>query len=191
MRRIHRHDALASLFALALLLTLSAFFCYRGDGSGPTTVILVRHAEKAAVPGDDPPLDAVGERRARSLAEALRATKVDAVLVTQYRRTALTAAPLAAAARITPRVVDTRMGGTVHASAVAEAVRGESGKTVLVVGHSNTIPAIVRALGGTAADMSDADYDDLYILIMSPAGTRTIHARYGAPASSPAAGGGS
>lgn len=176
--------ATAPFLALALLLVLAAFLSPRGGSAGTTTVILVRHAEKATAPADDPPLDAVGERRAQALAAALGDTKVDVVLVTQYRRTAFTAAPLAAASGLTPRVVDTRMGGAAHAGAVADAVRAESGKTVLVVGHSNTIPAIVRALGGKAVDMQDADYDDLYILVMSAAGTRTIHARYGAPASS-------
>jgi phosphohistidine phosphatase SixA len=172
----------AAAFPLPLPLPLPA------QGGGTTTVILVRHAEKATVPANDPVLDSAGQRRAKALAVVLRDSRVDRILVTQYQRTRLTAEAVARAAGITPHVIDTRAGGAAHARAVADAARAEVGRTVLVVGHSNTIPAIVRALGGSAGAMADEDYDDLFVVIIPPSGAvRTIHARYGARAHSAAA----
>ena len=74
-------------------------------------VILVRHAEKVDE-SEDPLLSAAGKARARALARSLRTAGVKAVYVTQYKRTGLTAAPLAAAAGLKPITVhaDARPG---------------------------------------------------------------------------------
>jgi broad specificity phosphatase PhoE len=77
-----------------------------------------------------------------------------------------------------------------HAAAVAQLIRARyAGKTVLVVGHSNTIPAIIAALGGPALpDLCDSAYGNLFTLHLPPAGTvRLEHKHYGAP-DPPAAG---
>lgn len=183
MRRSHPPRALAGVLVFLAVILLAGFQAAQADAT--TTIFLVRHAEKAVTPGDDPALDSVGEVRARALAAALRDARIQKVLVTQYRRTALTAAPLAQTLGVTPTVIDTRAGGAAHVKAVADAARVARGEAVLVVGHSNTIPLIVRELGGTAEPMADADYDDLYIVILPATGTpRTVHARYGAPHSS-------
>ena len=73
--------------------------------TGVTTVIVVRHAEKADVPGGDPPLSAAGERRSLALLDALREAGVQAVVTTQLQRTRLTAAPLARALGLEPEIV--------------------------------------------------------------------------------------
>jgi len=62
-----------------------------------TTVVLVRHAEKAPAPADDPPLTAAGEARARDLWTAVHDAGVDAVITTQFVRTRATAQPTATA----------------------------------------------------------------------------------------------
>lgn len=182
MRRQHLARAIAGMSVLFMIVLLAGFQA-RQDAT--TTIYLVRHAEKAATPADDPALDSLGQARARALADALEDAAVSRVIVTTYRRTALTAAPLATAAGVTPIVVDTRMGGAAHAKAVADSARAMRGSSVLVVGHSNTIPLIVRELGGTAEPLTDDDYDDLFIVLIPPSGAvRTVHARYGAPHSS-------
>jgi len=50
------------------------------------TVILVRHAEKAAAPADDPPLSAEGRQRAEALAAMLSASGASSIYVTEYLR---------------------------------------------------------------------------------------------------------
>jgi hypothetical protein len=73
--------------------------------SSTTTVIVVRHAEKATGQGDDPHLSAAGEARARALARALEDAGITAVITTQWVRTAETAEPTARAVGVTPEVV--------------------------------------------------------------------------------------
>ena len=155
----------------------------------PTVVFVVRHAERAAEPGPDPGLSVPGEVRAQSLAAALADARVDAVIATQYRRTQLTAAPLVRAAGVTPLILQTEPDVAAHARAVAEAVRGRyAGRTVLVVGHSNTVSAIIAALGGPAVlPPCDNEFANLWMLVLPPAGAVTlVRARYGAPDPPPA-----
>lgn len=165
----------------------------------PPLVIVVRHAEKAPAPAGDPPLSAEGRERAAALAATLADAGVSAVIVTTFRRTAETAAPLAAARGLTPEVVPIGsggmgmqggMGGGVagHARAVAAAARRHAGGVVLVVGHSNTVPAIVAALGGPQLpDLCDAAYATMFVVRPTPAGAPAppaaslVRAHYGRP----------
>lgn len=144
-----------------------------------TLVVIVRHAEKAAQPADDPLLTATGSERAQALAAALKDADVAAVLHTPTTRTRDTALPVARQFGITPEVLP-QGPATQHAAAVAEAVRKHPGKTVVVVGHSNTILRYVEALGGPkGADLCDHEYDGLYTLVMAHGETRLVRGRYG------------
>ena len=149
------------------------------------TVILVRHAEKAAVSGDDPPLSALGEARAESLGVVLARADVRAVIVTSRQRTRLTAAAVLRVRHLTPVVVPLGDGGAEHVRAVAAAVRREPRRSVvLVVGHSNTISRIVTALGGPELpDLCDADYSTMFILDLDARPARLVRAQYGVPGS--------
>ena len=114
----------------------------------PALVLVVRHAEKVDN-STDPVLSAAGTARAEALAEALADAKVEHVIVSQRQRTRLTAAPLMQARGLPAgggRVRQRHEAPTWRN--VAAAVRRQSGKVVLVVGHSNTVPALVHALGG-------------------------------------------
>ena len=148
-----------------------------------TVVLLVRHGEKA--PGTvDVPLADAGDARARALAEVGKGAGVQMILTTQYRRTQQTAATLATALSITAEVVGVQGDVSQHAVSVAAAIKSRhSGRTVLVVGHSNTIPSIVAALGGTRyPDLCDEEYDALFIVVIDAEGAaRTVRTRYGAP----------
>lgn len=150
----------------------------------PTVVFVVRHAERAAEPGSDPGLSVAGDARARALAAALADAGVDAVIATQYRRTQLTAAPMARAAGVTPLILRTEPDVAAYARAVAEAIRGRyAGRTVLVVGHSNTVSAIIAALGGPSVlSPCDNEFANLWTLVLPPTGpVRLVRARYGEP----------
>jgi broad specificity phosphatase PhoE len=143
-------------------------------------VVLVRHAERAAEPKDDPGLTEAGAARARALAAALADAGVTAIITSDRRRTRDTAAPLAAARAIAPEIV--AAGGNAHAEAVAAAVRTHRDGAVLVVGHSNTVPAIIAALGGPQMpNLCDGAYADLFILTPRTAGASLVRSKYGAP----------
>ena len=127
----------------------------------PTTVILVRHAEK--VDGSaDPELSKEGQDRAVRLARVLADAGVSEIYTTQFRRTNLTAEPLAKGLKLEPRILQ---AGTTYAVEVAARIRKERlGKTTLVVGHSNTIGPVLRELGVlTPIVLADKDYGDLFI----------------------------
>jgi broad specificity phosphatase PhoE len=150
--------------------------------AAPALVIVVRHAEKAAAPGDDPPLSPEGEARARALAEALAGADVGAIVVTPRRRTADTAAPLAAARRLTPRsscsAPPARPARRAR-RAVADAARRHPGRVVVVVGHSNTVPAVVAALGGPRLpDLCDASYATMFVVRQTRGGSARRRARH-------------
>lgn len=150
----------------------------------PTTVILVRHAEKDVEPPADPVLTAAGTQRAAALAELLQDQPLAAILVSEFARTRLTAEPTAARTGLTPRVVEARGGLRPHLLAIVEAVRSEyAGRTVLVVGHSNTVPAIIAALGAEpVGEICDGEYDDLFVVTLPVEGRPTVERRrYGAP----------
>ncbi|MFI5243987.1 MAG: SixA phosphatase family protein [Gemmatimonadales bacterium] len=153
--------------------------------SKTTLVILVRHAEKAANPAADPSLTEAGFARARALAAALANTNVQAVITTELVRTRETARPFAESRRLTPEIVHTGARDA-HASAVADAVRAHAGQAVLVVGHSNTIPAIIAALGGPKLpDICDTQYSNLFVLLVGEGRADLVVSSYGAPSVDP------
>ncbi len=178
--------AALALFALIASLTAATLVAEApAPSSKPALVILVRHAEKAAEGGDDPSLSPAGQARAQALAAALADAGVTAVITSQLRRTRETAAPLAAKRGLEPEKVEVKRGEVeAHVQAVAAAVSRHAGGVVLVVGHSNTVPKIVTALGGpTLPDLCDDSYEDLFLLVPGDGGAaaRVVRASYGAP----------
>jgi broad specificity phosphatase PhoE len=177
-------------FALASALALAATappLAAQAQATAPTVVIIVRHAEKAATPANDPPLTEVGAARADALAAALAGAKVDVVMHTPTTRTRETARPVAERFGLTPEVLP--LGPMAqHAQGVADAVRRHPGKTIVVVGHSNTIMAYVAALGGPRrGDLCDHQYDGLYTLVIDGPNVRLVEGRYGPANPTPAA----
>jgi len=183
--RTFRIPAVLSLLLCSFLLTAPAGAAlFAPDGSGGsakdacTVVVAVRHAEKDK--GDDPDLTEAGHARARALAETLAHAHVQAILVSPTRRSRETAAPTAEHAKVEPKVVPMEGGTDAHIAALVKAVKAEAGKTVLVVGHTNTIPPLLRGLGLTANDMGDAEYGELFVATLCPgAEPRLIKASYG------------
>lgn len=105
----------------------------------------------------DPDLTDEGQRHARLLADRFKPGDIDVIYVNSTKRTQQTAAPLAAKLGITPKFYDPR-----DTAALVAALKAEKG-TVLVVGHSNTVPDIVAGLGGTRpAPLSHPDFADIW-----------------------------
>lgn len=148
----------------------------------PTQVVVVRHAEKSGLPADDPDLSPEGQARAQALARLLQPADVSTIIVTSYRRTQQTAAPLASQQGVTPWVIAPGKGGmAVHVQQVVEAVNRASG-VVLVVGHSNTVPAIVAALSRSRPGaLCETSFSHLFVLTPPVADAPALHLRYGVP----------
>jgi broad specificity phosphatase PhoE len=161
--------------------TLASDTTSPSDGTA-ATIILVRHAERAAEPAGDPVLSPAGQARAAALADSLAGLGITAVVTTQFQRTRLTAAPLAQARGLTPVVVATSGGLAAHVRAVADTARAlTAAGPVLVVGHSNTVPRIVAALGGPALpDLCETEHASLFVMVLQPGAPPSLtRARYG------------
>jgi broad specificity phosphatase PhoE len=177
----------SSLLAVITALVFAPLTTLTAQSSAPTVVIIVRHADKATAPANDPPLTAVGTERAAALAEFLKDAKVGAVLHTPTQRTRDTARPSAERFGLTPELIP--LGpAPVTAAAVREMVAKHPGETILVVGHSNTVMPWIAALGGpTRPDLCDHQYDGIYTLIVGAGETRLVEGRYGPPNPAPTA----
>lgn len=164
------------MYMLALLLALLPV-----AAPDLTTVILVRHAEKAASTAEDPPLSAAGVARAAELARVLGGVPIDAIYTTQFIRTRDTAAPLARALGVEPVAIT---AGKSYAADLAKTIREKHrGQTILVVGHSNSTSSLLRELGvENPPRIEEAQYDDLFIYTVSGTRSRLLPLRYGAPA---------
>ncbi len=125
-----------------------------------TTIYLVRHAEKAG-PSGDVELSEAGQKRAECLARTLADADLQAIYTTEFKRTKATAAPAAGRTKLTPTVVP----GAETKQLVAALLK-ETGRSVLVVGHSNTVPMIIEALGAGKVSIKDEEYDHLYVVTL-------------------------
>ena len=174
-RRLLARVPRAAVAALAALLALGAAprASAAQEEAEPTIAIVTRHAERAKDPGPDPSLDDAGRGRAKSLATALQDARVAAAIVTQFKRTRETAAPLVERLKL-PVLERPVAAGKVdeYAATLAKEIRASyEGRTVLVVGHSNTVPAIVAALSGRQIDpIPDDRYGDVFVVVIPKSG---------------------
>jgi broad specificity phosphatase PhoE len=142
------------------------------EACAAATVYVLRHAEKAPA-GDDPDvlLAPAGQRRAEALAQHLAAEPIEAIYATHLRRTQHTVAALAAALDREIRVLPADDG----ARLLRRLRQGHCGRTVLVVGHSNTVPEILRGLGvAEPPTIADDDYGTLWLVRPGTGGVASI-----------------
>jgi phosphohistidine phosphatase SixA len=143
------------------------------DKQNVSIVYLVRHAEKADT-GKDPELTDIGKERAEDLARMLKDAGITHIWTTDYKRTRGTVEPLSARTRIKVEVYDPSKLGE-----FATRLKSIPGRH-LVVGHSNTTPGLVQALGGDpGTPMPDSEYDRFYIVTLGQ-NIATIQLRFGA-----------
>lgn len=128
------------------------------------TVILVRHAEKAEAT-KDAALSEAGRARARTLAAMLADAGVTAIYASEYKRTRETAEPLAAALRLPIQAFP-----AADKAGLVECLRTRHAEDiVLVVGHSDTLPDLMKLLGHPIVEkIDDDDYGRLFILVPRP-----------------------
>ena len=147
------------------LFIAAAFLLHTASATAQSTIFVVRHAEKAAVAegNKDPDLSDVGRARAESLAAILRDAQITAVFATEYKRTQQTAQP--AADRANAKVTVFPANDTAALIAKLKETRGNC----LVVGHSNTLADILKALGTPISfTIEDSEYDNLFVIRTSP-----------------------
>jgi phosphohistidine phosphatase SixA len=139
-----------------------------------TTVILVRHAEKTS-DAPDALLSPQGQQRAECLAHVLKDAGIKRIYVSDAKRTQQTADPLAKALGIKPVVVPAKDTNTL----VRDVFYGAGGNA-LVVGHSNTLPAIIKGVqAGTIQPLGENEYDGMYVLtVLEGSSTPVVKLRY-------------
>lgn len=150
-----------------------------------TTVVVVRHAEKSTDDPRDPSLSAAGQERARALTAVLKNAGVTDIYTTQYKRTRQTAEPFAhqSGISILERPINATNSASYARDLAREILTKSAGKGVLVVGHSNTVPEIVKALSGSAVPaITDPEYDHIFIVVVPASGSpRLTPLRFGRP----------
>ena len=143
--------------------------------SSPSTIFLVRHAEKMKT-ADNPDLTESGARRAEALARVLQDAGIERILSTDYKRTRQTAAPLSKQLNLPVEIYDPH-----ELEQLVSALQAD-GQNQVVVGHSNTTPDVVKLLGADPGPEIDEEheFDRLYIVTIDGDGmAKSVILRYG------------
>ena len=143
-----------------LIIFISLFFLTYSPST--TTYYLVRHAEKACEDCNSCGLSQSGNARAATLASYLSNKDIDMIFASQCLRTSSTAQPLA-----DKLGMDVSTYNTEQLNTLISTLQSINNKNILVVGHSNQIPIIVKALSRKRVYISDSDFDNMYIITKS------------------------
>ena len=128
---------------------------------GPHSIVFVRHAERLAA-GTDPSLSAAGKKRAQVLAFMLENSRITSIFISPFRRTKETAQPLADRLSLVPKVLK---GESLTVD--RDRILAEKG-AVLVVGHTNTVPELLTALGVVEhVQIGETEFDRMWIVSRS------------------------
>lgn len=150
-------------FILSFFLIVASLTTYSQQ---TTTFILVRHAEKADDGTRDPALSEAGNARAQNLLKALNKTSINAIYSTNYKRTRQTVTPLATEKKLEILTYD-----GLKMEQIDQMLTDHAGGTILVVGHSNTVPAVANYLSGqTYKNFDDSEYGNLIIVTLTEKG---------------------
>lgn len=176
-----KYPIIITILSAVIISCIFWWWCSWRWCSGPlSTVLLVRHAEKAALPEDDPPLlDPAGRDRADVLAHVAAKAGVSAIFTSTKLRSIKTAAPLETALGIGHQEFDLD-----DTSGLADAIKAApAGQTVLVVSHSTKLPILIRLLGGPSIpNVDELEFDNLFVLTTRRWGNNTlVKLQYGAP----------
>ena len=179
-----------SLFLFVIALALFCQSAFAQDDFKPTTVFLIRHAEKEAEPKQDPPLTKQGVARSQELARLLSTANVKAIYTSQFIRTKQTAEPLTAktgvnvtVVTIKPNPANLRLIAEESTAELVKQILQRPGDSALVIGHSNWIPDVIKMLGGDVVPTIDEQkFDDLFVVTIYGKGkAKVVQIKYGAP----------
>ena len=156
-----------------LFIVLLCSSCYN-------TYYVVRHAEKVLTPpnASDPALTDAGVKRSNDLNNFFGNKKPDSIFVSKYLRSLQTAAPSATSAGVIPIIINQSDSNNIDA--FIKRLNKMHKKTVLVVGHTNTVPLIVKRLcGETINPIPETDYDNLFIIRGGRNSRKLVQTTYG------------
>lgn len=165
-----------------LLAIASLLFVFPQNDFKPITVYLVRHAERADEPRQDPPLNEKGNLRSQELARVLANANVKAIITSQYLRTKQTAEPLSKKFNVAVTSIslsvspsNPRQVAEQSTAEVTNKILEHGGGSVLVIGHSNSIPDVIKMLGGdTVPVIDEKKFDDLFVVTVYAKGKATV-----------------
>ncbi len=174
---------------LLLLVAVVSQVAVAQEEFKPITVFLIRHAEREDEPRQDPPLKKEGVARSQELARLLGNAGIKAIFTSQFTRTKQTAEPLATKLGLTATPFTLKINPSnpreIAAESTAEVtnkILERAGESVLVVGHSNSIPDVIKMLGGDVVPTIDErKFNDLFIVTVYAKGkARVVQLKYGA-----------
>lgn len=186
----------ASVACIIFLLSIASIKIDKIEANTPsnqddfkaTTVFLVRHAEKATTPPEDPPLVEAGNARSQELSRILGRAGIKAIYTSQFLRTKQTAEPLAKHLGVASTAVQIKMSPSNPREISEQSIRDiveniyrRAGDAALVVGHSNTVPLVIKMLGGDVVPTIDEkEFDDLFVVTVYARGkAKVTHLKYG------------
>ena len=164
--------------AIGAIVVALAALLFASEAAADQVIFLVRHAERATTPAgqparnlmaDDPPLSDAGQQRALKLAALLASSEIKHIFTTEYQRTRQTAVPVAERLNVKPVMSASR-----DPDPLVEQMTKATGN-VLVVGHSNTVPELLKRLGvKQAITIADTEYDNLFVVVRHATGEPTL-----------------
>ena len=163
-----------TIWALTLLILTTVSIA-----GAQQSIFIVRHAETVAPMGSDyRPLSDIGQRRAELLAKLLKDAGITTIFTSDAERTVKTAEPLAKLLRIEPKALPELSTKLVQKNidAFVSALRNEHrNDTVLVVAHSNSVPALLRSLGHSVdIKIPETEFDNLFVVVPGPENRPTV-----------------
>lgn len=176
---------------MKILLIFLAFcgissFAFAQQDPPETKIFIVRHAEKKA--GNDPLLTEAGNRRAGDLMRKLQHEGIKKIYVSRFRRTQNTGDSM----RIQLKIDTVHYTADTLCDELVNTImqHRDFGKTILIIGHSNTIPQIIRKLGVADhpfGDIPDNEFDNLFLITYKKGKARLTKMKYGARSGNSAA----
>jgi broad specificity phosphatase PhoE len=146
--------------------------------SGQQAIFLVRHAEKARESNEPSvPLSEAGRVRAAKLARMLASAGITAIYATETDRARQTAEPLARALKLDVKTYSPRdTSGKIAPQLLLDRLKKEEASgVVLVVGHQNTVPDLLTALGSLRKiEIAEKQFDDLFVVVPRAGAAPTV-----------------
>ena len=148
--------------SLGLLLTIVAMGASAAPAVAQEAIFLLRHTEQAGRGNTNPPLTEAGERRAKRLADVLKDAGIDVIFVTKTKRTTQTGELVEKALNVKVKVHPRKdIDGL-----ITRLHNEHAHDRVLIIGHSRTVPKLLKALGyPVKVKIARSEYDSLFVIV--------------------------